>query len=80
MCIGAGATFSIRSKVARINTSPRAQRVDCVGFRMMGLGQCVLADCAGQAATAPGESFSTTPGGRKLSMLRGANDDDDDDD
>lgn len=35
---------------------------------------------AGLAATAPGKSFSTTPGGRKLSMLRGTNDDDDDDD
>ena len=34
----------------------------------------------GLAATAPGKSFSTTPGGRKLSALRGANDDDDDDD
>ena len=35
---------------------------------------------AGLAATAPGQSFSTTPGGRKLRMLRGVNDDDDDDD
>ncbi len=35
---------------------------------------------AGLAATAPGKSFSTTPGGRKLSAPPGANDDDDDDD
>ena len=35
---------------------------------------------AGLAATQAGQSVSTTPGGRKLSALRGANDDDDDDD